>query len=356
MSNMNQVLLVDDEENVIKALFRVLKPLNLELTAALSGEAALELISRNQYSLVVTDMRMPVMDGCELLTRIADQQPNIRRIILTGYADLSHTIDSINLGKVHRYLTKPWDNKHLREIINDELEIAQQNSDHETEHTKLAAESTTLASKAAVTSHVLEHSTCLIRLAKYQSALDICNQLFHSRAPHLANLSSAIALKCEAIGKSLSMATPQLENLCTASRLHQLGLLLLPIDVSSKPVNKLTEEEIKIYRTYPALGEQAIRGNSTDDEVASIIRHHLEWFNGQGFPDRLVAHYIPIESRIIAVVSSYEQVNSKYGKSAAIEFIRSNRSTRYDPTVVDCLFELIANEEPIPNEQMGKKL
>jgi response regulator RpfG family c-di-GMP phosphodiesterase len=337
MNISNAVLLVDDEQNILSALIRVLKPLGLEVSTATNGTTALELARQDEFAAVITDMRMPGMDGNELLTRIAELQPNIRRIILTGYADLNQTIDSINLGKVHRYLTKPWNNEHLQSCIADELEVARQISKNDSERTELAAKSTALANKVAITSHVLEQSTCMMKSAKYESALDICDRLLRCRAPHLADLTPKIAKKCRSIGQAMSLQAEQLENLCIAAKLHQLGLLMLPMDITSKRVGKLNTEELALYQTHPTLGEQSIRGSSLEDDVAHIIRHHHEWFNGKGFPDRLVANYIPLESRIIAVVSSYEQVKAMYGKAAANEFMRLNSGTRYDPQIVDYL-------------------
>lgn len=333
----NRLLLVDDEPNVIKALSRVLQPLKCELITASSGKGALRAIQDKEINLVLTDMRMPKMDGTQLLAHVAEQQPDARRLILTGFADLPQTITSINEGKVHRFLTKPWDNEELRSAISDEIQISSETLRARTEQASLAEKSITLESKAAVTSSILGRSVDLIKHAKYQSALEIYTQLTNFRYPRLKDYTQSVTHRARIIGAALNLAEPNLEDLHTAACLHLLGLVLLPHKFSCRSINDMNHEELTLYRRYPLIGAQAIKGDAREDSVATIIRHHREWFNGNGFPDRLVSHYIPIESRIIHVAADYEKIKSRRGDEAAIRFMKKHATTRYDPAIVDIL-------------------
>lgn len=121
MSDRKPILYVDDEENnltVFEAAFEDL----YDVHTALSGAEALEIMASRPIHVLVTDMRMPGMNGVELLERVLPDYPDIVRIVLTGYTDVESIIRAINQGQVHQYVTKPWDERELRVIIDRSLE------------------------------------------------------------------------------------------------------------------------------------------------------------------------------------------------------------------------------------------
>ena len=107
------VLLVDDDPGILRALERALVPLGYRLLRAQGGAEALDLLAGTEADVVISDMRMPGMDGAELLEAVRERQPNAVRMILTGYADLKSAMTSINRAEIYRFLTKPWDNNDL---------------------------------------------------------------------------------------------------------------------------------------------------------------------------------------------------------------------------------------------------
>ncbi len=102
------ILFVDDEENILKSIRRSLMDEPYEIFLANSGQQALEILENNKISVIVTDMRMPGMNGLELLEIVKKKYPDIVRIVLTGYAQVSTLIAAINSGQIYRYLVKPW--------------------------------------------------------------------------------------------------------------------------------------------------------------------------------------------------------------------------------------------------------
>src|ERR1039457_592901 len=112
------VLLVDDEENILRALQRLLMDEDFDIETATSGEAALEkLQTLDNVGLIVSDQRMPGMNGSEFLGRSQEYFPHAQRILLTGYSDINATIEAINKGGAGRYLSKPWDDDDLIQAI-----------------------------------------------------------------------------------------------------------------------------------------------------------------------------------------------------------------------------------------------
>lgn len=117
-----KILYIDDEENNLnsfKAAFRR----EYDVTTAISGMAAKELLKNQQFEIIITDQRMPGMTGVEFLSSIIPDYPEPIRMLLTGYADIQAVIDAINKGQIYQYITKPWDEQQMRVIINNAYEI-----------------------------------------------------------------------------------------------------------------------------------------------------------------------------------------------------------------------------------------
>ncbi len=116
------VLFVDDEPNILRAIKRALFTMDITLLLADSGAKALDLMSKHDVHVVISDMKMPQMSGAELLEQVAINYPETFRVVLTGYADIESTIKAVNQGKIHRYLQKPWDNQELIAVVEEGLE------------------------------------------------------------------------------------------------------------------------------------------------------------------------------------------------------------------------------------------
>lgn len=115
------VLLVDDEPNILKALGRVLK--NYSVTTATSGAEGLALAHATGFDIVVSDYRMPEMDGITFLEKFMAIQPDAVRIIVTGYADLEAAQSAINTLGVFRFINKPWNNLEIINAVEKGLEL-----------------------------------------------------------------------------------------------------------------------------------------------------------------------------------------------------------------------------------------
>ena len=121
MSPERTVLLVDDELEILESLRRALRNESYALVTTTSPLEALELVEKGGIDVVIADIDMPEMTGHELVTRLRRDYPDVVRILLTGGASLESALDAINRGEVHRYLTKPWQNRELRETLRDTL-------------------------------------------------------------------------------------------------------------------------------------------------------------------------------------------------------------------------------------------
>lgn len=116
------VLCVDDEQNILNALKRLLRKDGYRLLTASSGNEGLKILEENDVDLVISDQRMPEMSGTEFLARVKEQHPDALRIVLTGYTDVDCITESINKGYIYKFFLKPWNDQSLRLEIKQALD------------------------------------------------------------------------------------------------------------------------------------------------------------------------------------------------------------------------------------------
>lgn len=120
-----KVLLVDDEERILRSLGLLLR-MQYQVFATSDGHEALAILKREKIHVLISDQRMPIMTGSELLGRAREISPDTVRILLTGYADADAALEAVNEGEIFRYINKPWGPKELRDTIAQAAEIALQ--------------------------------------------------------------------------------------------------------------------------------------------------------------------------------------------------------------------------------------
>ncbi|MBN2712971.1 MAG: response regulator [Planctomycetes bacterium] len=116
------VLFVDDESNILNSLKRLLRKEDYNILTADSAAEGLELLENNEIHLVVSDQRMPNMEGTDFLQKVKEKYPHIVRVILSGYADVAVIVESINKGEIYRFLGKPWNDEELKISVRQCLE------------------------------------------------------------------------------------------------------------------------------------------------------------------------------------------------------------------------------------------
>ena len=139
-STLQRVLIVDDEPNVLRGFGRALRR-HFELDMATSGEQALSMFANSgPYAVVISDMRMPGMDGLDLLSKVRDLSPLTVRIMLTGNTDLQTAMNAVNQGQVFRFLTKPCSSEEMAEVLWEALDEYRKESERDRQLEKAASE------------------------------------------------------------------------------------------------------------------------------------------------------------------------------------------------------------------------
>ena len=151
-AHLKTILLVDDEANVLSALKRLLRRDGYNILSTTSAAEAFELLATNRVGVIVSDQRMPEMNGTEFLAQVKEIYPNTMRMVLSGYTELQSVTDAINRGSIYKFLTKPWDDEQLRANIAEAFRRLQM----ELENAALHQEVETVNTELVRLNHILE--------------------------------------------------------------------------------------------------------------------------------------------------------------------------------------------------------
>jgi response regulator RpfG family c-di-GMP phosphodiesterase len=305
------VLCVDDESNILKSLQRLLQDPSYQLLLANSGEEALTLLANNQVDLVLSDMRMPGINGAELMEQVATKYPMTYRIILTGYADMSSAVAAVNLGKINRYMQKPWNNDELKTLVRDGLEQTRLQRQNRLLTQQLAMANKQLRTinqqlEEKVNQRTEQLRQTLLQLRQEQNAT--MNVLFQMTCqdPHIsAGFAKNVSDLATQLAQKLALSKSEIETIGLAAQLSELGLTGVPVEIYAQPFHKMAAADKKAYLNHPVIARDLLAPAKHLKSVSDIIYHQYEEYKGSGTPGHLMANNIPIGARILAVARDY---------------------------------------------------
>lgn len=130
--NNYQILAVDDEIHILNSLKRLFRKEGYKIFTAISGKEGLVVLNDNEIHLILSDQRMPEMNGVEFLQQVKNKYPESIRVVLSGYADEKTILDAINKGEIYRFFPKPWNDNELKTGIRQCLEHYELNKENQT--------------------------------------------------------------------------------------------------------------------------------------------------------------------------------------------------------------------------------
>ncbi|MCK9988224.1 MAG: hypothetical protein AzoDbin1_04696 [Azoarcus sp.] len=362
------ILLVDDEASILSSLRRLLRPSGYTIHLAESGKAGLEVLEREHVDVVVSDMRMPEMDGAQFLEHVRNRWPGIVRLLLTGYADIGSTIDAINRGQIYRYISKPWDDNDLMLILRDALERRRLQSENErlqaltqAQNAELKELNSGLEQKVQERTRELEQANASLKVANERQkqnflvSIKTFSGLMELRSGGVAGHARRVADQARKLAAHLGVDAKSQQDIFLAGLLHDIGKIGFSDAMLAKPVPRMNGEEMGLYRKHALAGESALMPLDELKGAAHLIRAHHERFDGQGFPDGLQGLAIPLGARILSVVNDYDGLqigtlaDKLLNRDEALAMLVRSRGKRYDPQVVDAFVELlggVAQEPP----------
>lgn len=351
------LLFVDDESNILSSLKRLFRPIGYRIFTAESGALGLEILAREKVDLVISDMRMPEMNGAQFLEKVREGWPDTVRILLTGYAEIGATIDAINKGRIYRYISKPWEDNDitlavkqalelkLLELEKRRLEVLTQTQNDELKELNASLESRVKARTEEVrqTMEFLEVAHDKLKKS-FITSIRVFSNLIEMREGRMAGHSRRVADIARTLAQRLGMRDTEIQDVFLAALLHDVGKIGLSDRLMEKAFSSLTSEERNEVIKHPAKGEAALMALEQLHGAAKLIRAHHERFDGLGYPDKLAGLAIPLGARILALANDYDAVqlgtivNKRLTQAEAKAYIQEGRGNRYDPAVVDAFF------------------
>ncbi len=318
-----RILVVDDEAGVRESLGAYLERAGFDVETAGDGLAAQEALRARRQDLVLTDISMPGVSGLDLLAWIKAARDPAEVIMITGYLDISFAIDAMRRG-AYDFFTKPFN---YEKIL---LTIARVEERRKFQEQARCYE-LLRAQKEFEDQAMIETTLGLARAVEERDRFNIG----HGR--RTANYALVI-------GRGLEFTEDRLRMLHLAGLVHDVGKIGIDDRILNKP-GRLDEQEYEIVRRHSEIGEYILTPISYLRDVARVVRHHHERWDGGGYPDGIAGEAIPLDSRILCIADYFDSITSArpYRRpmtvADATELLRRERGAIFDPLLVDVFLE-----------------
>lgn len=351
MTDSIQILCVDDEENILRSIRRLLVGEDMDVLIATSGEEGLEILrSTPGIGVIVSDQRMPGLSGTAFLQQAREIAPDVPRIMLTGYADISATIDAINKGGCYRYISKPWNDEDLIRTIREAADYYQiilenrtlselvRKQNEELHEWNSNLKSRVLEQTAAIRNNLSELHQLNEKIKNtYNGSLLAFSSLMELRDRESRNHCRNVAAVAVVVAEKCGYKPDEIERIRVSALLHDIGKIGNSDTLLQGNIDTLLPNELQEYRLHPVRGQAAI--DSVEDLRTSgiLIRHHHENYDGSGFPDCLSGEEIPHGARILALADAADRifftVQGDNGIEVTLQGISERLGSKFDPTL-----------------------
>jgi putative two-component system response regulator len=356
------ILVVDDEGPIRQTVGFYLEDNDYKVLGAENGRVALGIFQQKKPDLVLVDLRMPEMDGLEVLSQITKQSPDTPVIVISGTGIIADVVEALHLG-AWDYLVKPIEDMSvLLHAVHKALERVRLIRENR-EYSQQLEEKVRIRTAQLETANreLLETQLQIIRkLGKAAEYKD------NETGRHVIRVSLYCGILAEALG--LPPETVDLLRMC--SPMHDLGKIGIPDNILKKPgpldpsewemmkehtgigkdiLQPLTAEDIALYRRHTRIGEDILAGSDSPllEMARKIAAYHHEHWDGSGYPYGLKGEDIPIEARVVTVADIYDALSSRrtykepFPEEKCQQVIRSFSGTLLDPAIVEVFFQNI---------------
>jgi putative two-component system response regulator len=327
------VLIIEDDIDYGEMIQYALKHLNYKVYLSYSATGGLDIVRQKKVDIILTDLNMPGMSGLELSQYIINMYLGIPIVLITGLSDLSLVKKALEIG-VSDYIVKPVSIEELPVVIERNLQ------------------------RKRIEKRMLQENkadTLLKALKALMRALDAKDPYTYGHSQRVVKLAMMMADK-------LKLDNGRRYTLQLSASLHDIGKIGMPDNILKK-ADSLEDIEMNKAKDHPLIGSEILGDIEELSEVASIVRHHHERYDGKGYPDGLQGDAIPLFSRILFILDAYEALATDriyrkgLGKQKALEEIRKNAGTQFDPKLVNDFIEVMQNSEnhSTPDEEKIKR-
>jgi response regulator RpfG family c-di-GMP phosphodiesterase len=287
-------LVVDDEPRLRQVLVHLMRNDGFRCYEAGNGLEAIEILQHQPVTLVLSDLRMPRMDGIELLRQVRARWPDTAMVMITAVADVEVAVSCLSIGAMD-YLTKPFHLEEVRARVAQALEkrrLILENRDYQNR----------LEQRVAAQARRLEEL--------FVAGIQALAEALEVKDPYTRGHSVRVSQYSTIIARALDLKPDMIQQIGLGGHVHDIGKIGVREAVLNKP-GKLTPEEYQHIMTHPVVGWRILAPLLGDAPIAlNIVRSHHERIDGSGVPDGLKGDQIPLEARIVAVADAFDAMTS----------------------------------------------
>lgn len=323
------LLIVDDETNITASLKEYFIKQGYHCIAANSGLGALDALERNSsLKVVVTDLKMPELNGLELFKKYKARNPesSTQFIFISGIKDVNSMRIGFMEGAVD-YIFKPFSFEELKSSVDRAFQKYWEKED--------------TIKNVSELKHLIHKN--------HLETIKIMLKMIQTRDNYTETHCKRVSRISGMISESMGLPKEDISGIKLAGLLHDVGKIGIPDTILLKP-GELTKEEYEIIKEHSLKGYNIIKDIVTDN-VAKMILYHHEYVNGKGYPYGIKGKAIPLGARIIAVADQYDALRSNrpYRKTLAplraIEIMKEDTRKKFDPQVTKHFLSVVQEIE-----------
>jgi len=327
----DRILIVDDEVATCEVLAQRLSKEGYSCVLAHNGKEALHHFYKENFSLMISDIKMPEMDGLELLKKVKTLYPQMMVILMTGYAEVDTLVKALHFG-AYDFILKPFDldlvvfsvkkaldKKRLEEVV----------ADYDQHLEELVEERTA----------DLRRAYGMLKKAQLDS-VKILVEAIDAKDSYTRGHSDRVRKWSVALAEKLGFSEKKIESLEFGALLHDIGMIGIKDEVLQKQ-GSLNPMEYEHIQEHPLIGVKIVEGGSFFKDEIPMIRHHHERFDGSGYPDGLVGENIPLEARIISIADAFDAMSSlrpyrrEMSQEDALVEMEKGKGKQFDPKILE---------------------
>ncbi|MBN2440267.1 MAG: response regulator [Spirochaetales bacterium] len=356
-----KILLIDDDEAILQVIKYYFDKEGCKVSTATDGVMGLEIYSRMEPDIIITDLCIPELNGTGLLFAIKKISPETPVIIVSGVADKKDIIEVMRLGAAD-FIEKPiLDMEFLKDSVRKNLSLRQRlregrlhQKELEIEVDRRTAELIKRVSEIeilneALKRELLEHELAVTELEVMRDGvIKSIATIGEQRDPYTAGHQLKVSKLGIAIARELKLSEDQIECIRIAGLLHDIGKISIPAEILNRP-GALKKSEMNLIKDHSLDGYNILKRITFPWPVAELVYQHHERLDGSGYPRQLKGDEILMESRILSLadvvdaIASHRPYREALGEDFALKEIENKKDIYFDPVATDACIKIFKN-------------